>query len=122
MDMPVQAVFANPAVRQLEGRLAIQRGPLIYCLESADHGDLVLDQISINPQNIANFTATHRSDLLGGVTVIEGQGKVIDEKTWEGGLYNSRPAREKDIAITAIPYFAWDNRTPGEMRVWLRSG
>ena len=122
MDMPVRAVFANPAVRQLEGRVAIQRGPLIYCLEGVDHGDFVLDQISLNPQDIPDFKAIHRPDLLGGVTVIEGQGKVIDEKTWQGGLYNSTPPQEKDIAITAIPYYAWDNRTPGEMRVWLRSG
>jgi uncharacterized protein len=122
MEMPVRAVFANPAVRQLEGRMAIQRGPLIYCLEGVDHGDFVLDQISINPQDIASFTTTYRSDLLGGVTVITGQAKMIDESTWQGGLYSSQPAQEKDITLTAIPYFAWDNRAPGEMRVWLRSG
>jgi DUF1680 family protein len=121
MEMPVQAVFANPAVRQLENRVAIQRGPLVYCLEGVDHGDFVLDQISVDPQDIPAFKPSHRPGLLGGVTVIEGQGKVIDETTWAGGLYSQLPAVEKDIHITAVPYYAWDNRTPGEMRVWLRA-
>jgi DUF1680 family protein len=120
MEMPVRAVFANPAVRQLEGRVAIQRGPLVYCLEGADHGDFALDQISVNPADIPGFQATYRPDLLGGVTVIEGQGKVIDEGSWSGGLYASQRPAEKEIQITAVPYYAWDNRKPGEMRVWMR--
>jgi uncharacterized protein len=121
MEMPIQTVYANPAVRQLEGRVAIQRGPLVYCLEGVDHGKFELDQISVNPQDIPTFKVTYRPELLGGVAVIEGQGKVIDEQTWEGGLYANKAAQEKDIHLTAIPYYAWDNREPGEMRVWLRS-
>ena len=50
MDMPIQPVLANPAVRQLEGRVAIQRGPMVYCLEGVDHGGIILDRISVDPQ------------------------------------------------------------------------
>jgi DUF1680 family protein len=121
LAMPIRAVFANPAIRQLEGRAAIQRGPLVYCLEGVDHGEILLDQISVNSQDIPGFKVAYHKDLLGGVAVIEGSGKVIDETTWAGGLYNDQAPQEKDIRILAIPYYAWDNREPGEMRVWLRT-
>ena len=52
MDMPIQTVFANPAIRQLEGRVAIQRGPLVYCLEGVDHGGIGLDRITIDPAQV----------------------------------------------------------------------
>jgi DUF1680 family protein len=120
MEMPVQPVWANPAVRQLEGRVAIQRGPVVYCLEGVDHGGIVLDRISVNPQAIASFTVSHRTDLLGGVTILEGQGKVI-EACADGALYSSKAPVEQAVQIRAIPYYAWDNRAPGEMRVWLRT-
>jgi DUF1680 family protein len=121
MEMPLQAVYANPAVRQLEGRVAIQRGPILYALEGVDHGEIHLDQISINPADIKNFKVTHQPEVLGGVPVVEGQGKVIDDNRWPGGLYGSQVPQEKGIKITAIPYCTWDNREPGEMRVWLRA-
>lgn len=121
MQMPVRSIFANPAVRQLEGRVAIQRGPVVYCLEGVDHGDFHLDQISVNPQDIPNFSVTYHPELLGGVAVIEGQGKMIDETAWGDKLYNNASPQEKEIQLTAIPYHTWDNRAQGEMRVWLRS-
>lgn len=120
MEMPIQAVFANPAVRHLEGRVAIQRGPVVYCLEGVDHGGIILDQISVNREDIDKFSVRQRPDLLGGVAVIEGQGKVIDDASWAGGLYGSEPLEEREIKLTMIPYCVWDNREPGEMRVWMR--
>ena len=59
-------------------------------------------------------------DMLGGVTVVRGQALVEDDSDWTGTLYRSRPASLQSGAITAIPYYAWDNRQAGEMRVWLR--
>jgi DUF1680 family protein len=121
LDMPVQAVWANPAVRQLAGRVALQRGPLVYCLEGVDHGSILLDRIGVNGAEIArSFHPEHRPGLLGGVTVLKGPGLLARDEGWDGILYqNQRPARQ-EIEITAVPYYAWDNRTPGEMRVWLR--
>jgi DUF1680 family protein len=122
MDMPVETMWANPAVRQLEGRFAIQRGPIVYCLEGVDHGGIVLDRIAADPAAVPNWTVEHRPDLLGGVNVIRGQGKAIAGDGWGDALYRSGAApQETPIDIQAIPYCVWDNRTPGEMRVWLRS-
>ena len=122
MEMPIRPVFANPAVRLLEGRLAIQRGPIVYCLEGVDNDGIILDRISLDPQEIARtFTDEYRPDLLGGVTVIRGHGSAIDEAGWQGNLYRSKVPAEKEVKITAVPYCVWDNRQPGEMRVWLRA-
>jgi uncharacterized protein len=122
MDMPIQVVWANPAVRALEGRFAIQRGPLVYCLEGVDHGGIILDRISADPRAAAErFTARYEPEVLGGAVIIRGKGQLIAEDGWEGELYRSRPPAMQDIEITAVPYFLWDNREPGEMRVWLRA-
>jgi DUF1680 family protein len=122
MAMPVEQIWANPQVRQLEGRVAIQRGPIVYCLEGVDHGNIILDRISVDAQDIPAFKVEYKPDFLGGSTVITGKGKLIDDSQWGGALYQNQPPAQTDIAITAIPYCVWDNRESGEMRVWLRAG
>ena len=122
MDMPVETVWANPAVRQLEGRVAIQRGPIVYCLEGCDHGEILLDRISVDAAAVPQWTVEQRPDLLGGVNVLRGQGMVISDAGWDETLYRSGPAPEQTpIDILAVPYCVWDNRQAGEMRVWLRA-
>jgi DUF1680 family protein len=122
MAMPVEAVWANPAVRQLEGRVAIQRGPIVYCLEGCDHNNLILDRISVDAAAIPHFAVEHRPDLLGGVNVIRGQGLAIAEEAWGETLYRSGAApAQTPLDIVAVPYCVWDNREAGEMRVWLRA-
>jgi DUF1680 family protein len=122
MAMPVEAVWANPAVRQLEGRVAIQRGPIVYCLEGCDHDNLILDRISVDSAAIPHFAVQHRPDLLGGVNVIRGQGLAIAEEAWGETLYRSGAApAQTPLDIVAVPYCVWDNREAGEMRVWLRA-
>lgn len=119
LDMPVQLVRAHPNVRQMTGRVAIQRGPVVYCLESADNPVSPLDRISL-PLDMP-WRIEHRSELLGGVTVLRGKA-LVDDAAWRGGLYApARPIKRKPIEITAVPYCVWDNRAPGEMRVWFRS-
>jgi DUF1680 family protein len=123
MDMPIRMVFANPAVRQLVGRLALQRGPLVYCLEEADHPQVTpLDRIAVSPKQIAEeFTVEFQPELLGGVAVIHGKGTLVEDRGWKGQLYDSLPPTKKELALTAVPYCVWGNRGQGEMRVWLRS-
>jgi DUF1680 family protein len=122
MEMPIQSVWAHPAVRYMQGRMAIQRGPIVYCLESVDHRGFVLDQIAVDPKDVSSeFGTEHQDNLLGGVNIIQGKGAVVNEKGWKGMLYRYRGPSLKFMEIKAIPYYAWDNRTPGEMRVWLRS-
>jgi DUF1680 family protein len=116
-------VYANSAVRQLVGRVAIQRGPVVYCLEGVDHGGIVLDRISVDPEEITTqFKVEQRPDLLGGVAVIHGKGKVLKESETSALYYTgSKRIEAEPIDITAVPYCVWDNREPGEMRVWLRT-
>jgi uncharacterized protein len=106
MPMPVKRVYADPRVEADKGRVVLQRGPIVYCLEGVDHNGKVLDIVL--PKD-AKLTAEKRPDLLGGVTVITGTAKRIR---------NGQTA--EDVKITAIPFYTWDNRPPsGEMVVWI---
>jgi len=123
MEMPIQTIWAHPAVSDLQGRMALARGPLVYCLEGVDHGGIMLDQIAIDPKRVSQeFRAEFDENLLGGVSVLRGKASVADAGEWQDSLYRTIPPATKSIDITAVPYFAWDNRAPGEMRVWMRAG
>jgi uncharacterized protein len=123
MEMPIQMIWAHPAVRDLQGRVALARGPVVYCLEGVDHNGIALDRIAIDPQKASNeFTVDSDANLLGGVSALRGKGSVVDESGWENILYSTKPPASKSIDLTAVPYYAWDNRAPGEMRVWIRAG
>lgn len=121
MGMPVRAMRAHPAVRFLQRRMALQRGPLLYCLEGIDHGNVILDKISIDPDHLPRGESgvEYRDDLLGGVSLIHGMGEIVDEEGWGDTLYMNRPPASRKTDLTAIPYYAWDNRVAGEMRVWV---
>ena len=122
MDMPIRAIWAHPAVRDLQRRVALERGPLVYCLEGIDHAGTILDRIAIDPHNLSNeFQVEHNDKLLSGVSILRGKGTVVDESGWENVLYRNKQPSSKSIDITAIPYYAWDNREPGQMRIWIRA-
>ncbi len=116
LEMPVQRVWAHPSVREDAGKVAVQRGPIVYCLEEADNGP---DLHRILLPRTADFTVTHRPDLLGGVTVLACTG--LRESGDDTALYSTRPPQaDTPIPLTFIPYFVWANRGEGEMTVWLR--
>jgi uncharacterized protein len=117
LAMTVERVYAHPNVSQDAGLVALQRGPLIYCLEAADAA-VPLQRIVL-PET-AELTGHFEAELLGGVTVIRVEALIEDSADWADELYRSRPPSLNEGTITAIPYYAWDNRQPGEMRVWLR--
>jgi len=102
LPMPVRRVLADERVAQDAGKLALERGPLVYCAEAADHAGSVLDLVV--PDD-ARLSVERRPELLGGIAVLRGTVRDV------GG----RP-RE----LIAIPYYAWSHRGPGEMAVWLR--
>jgi DUF1680 family protein len=116
LDMPVERVYAHPNVGQDAGRTALQRGPLVYCLEAIDQ-DVPVDHIAL--PHTTELEACFEPDLLGGMVVIEGEGLVIDASDWDGNLYRTQPPTYRPTTLRAIPYFAWDNRAPGAMAVWL---
>lgn len=116
LPMPVQLLQPNPQVDADRGRLAIQRGPLVYCLEAADNGG---DVRQFALRSDVTLTAEHHPELLGGVTVI--RGAALAQKEWPEILYQpaaNLPVGTK-VKFTAIPYYANANREPGEMTVWL---
>lgn len=118
MAMPVEVIEANPQVLHDRGRVALQRGPVVYCLEGVDH-TVSVHQLAL-PVN-ADLHTRFIPDLLDGVTVIEGNALALDEEPWGDDLYRSyQSPRGTPTPFRAIPYFAWDNRAPGEMVVWLR--
>ncbi|MHC4401779.1 MAG: glycoside hydrolase family 127 protein, partial [Planctomycetota bacterium] len=96
--MEIQRIEAHPKVEANHGRVAVQRGPIVYCFEAVDNGGSAR---SLMLPHDPKLVAEHRPDLLGGVTVIRG----VD-----------REGRQ----ITVAPYCAWDQREPGEMIVWVR--
>ena len=123
LDLPLapRLTKPNPRIDAVRSSLAIERGPLVYCLEEADQEPgLSLLDARVNPR--APLRARWRDDLLGGVTVVEAQGTGVDTGAWGDQLY--RPAAfqtppERPVTLTAVPYYAWANRGPGQMRVWI---
>ena len=102
MPMPVQRVVAHEKVAADRGKVALMRGPLVYCLEAVDQPGTKISQWVL--PKTAVLRAEHRNDLLGGVTVITSQALAGDQQS---------------LAITAVPYYAWANRDKGAMSVWL---
>ena len=119
MPMPVERIEAHPRVRQDAGRVALQRGPVVYCLEEVDNGTCLHDLIL--PRAV-NLKAKFEPRLLGGVVVIAGKAQRRELATWKGDLYRRAGTPLEAVLIKAIPYAVWANRQPGEMVVWMRQG
>lgn len=119
MEMPVQIVEANPRVREDIGKVAVMRGPLVYCLEETDNGDQ-LQEIYLKEE--PEFKEIFEPELLKGVVTIQAKGKRVSMAGWEGdSLYRTyKGKRFEDVELKFVPYYAWVNRTPGEMTVWIR--
>lgn len=96
MDMPVEVVASDPRVKENVGKRALQRGPLVYCMEEVDNPEL-FDQIALSPNT--TFQTVFASHTLDGVETIQ--------------------AKDGLRSATFIPYYAWDNRTAGKMKVWI---
>jgi DUF1680 family protein len=116
MPMPVRQIRSNPLVQADIGRVAIMRGPLVYCLESADNRDSI-HLLSI-PSG-ARFSEEFSEELPGGVMTV--RTNAVSTAIPDRGLYfpsDQKPARQP-ATITAIPYYANANRGPVEMAVWI---
>ena len=115
LPMPVQRIAANPHVQADNGLLAIQRGPLVYCLEACDQTEPLVNLVL--PRG-AELKAEKVNDLLGGVVVVKGLAETAPDQDWTNALYQAVTTSTL-VPVTAIPYYAWDNRKPGPMKVWL---
>jgi len=118
LDMPVELVRAHPDIREDQGSIALQRGPLVYCVEGVDNAfPLHRIRIPIGGQLESNYDAS----LLGGIAVIQGDISVVEVEDWADDLYRPKPPRNHSATLKAVPYYAWDNRQAGEMAVWLHT-
>jgi DUF1680 family protein len=105
LPMPIRRVAANPKVKDDRGRIAIERGPVVYCFEGAD-----------NPKGVANLIlppaaklqGEYRGDLLGGIVTITGRGQIRQDGK-----------KVENIDVVAIPYYVWAHRGKNEMAVWI---
>jgi DUF1680 family protein len=123
-NMAPQVLEANAEVVENNGRVAVQRGPLVYCMEQIDQGagDALKDvALSLGKDSSSGFEETFEKDLLGGVLVLRHPGIVYEESTERGSLYFSHNAplrKSRPVRLTFIPYYAWANRAQTPMQVW----
>lgn len=123
VEVVPQVIEANPRVADDTGRVAIQRGPLIYCLEEIDQpSGISLSDVAVNPgrQPAEQFQTEFKSDLLGGTVVLHHTGAVYERGASQKALYSryGREARTRKVPLTFIPYYAWANRQATSMQVW----
>lgn len=117
LPLEVAVLRSHPQVRANAGKVALQRGPLVYAFESADNGDTLS---SLKLDTGWPLTASYDAGLLGGAVVLEGQAFRENGEAWGDGLYGRAVKRDDPVAVKAIPYYLWGNRCEGEMTVWIR--
>ena len=117
--MRVRLIEAHPLVEETRNQVAVQRGPIVYCLESHDLPEDV-DIAEIALAGNVKFHSQFRPDLVGGVTALTGQGLRLPVDDWDKGLYREVSSQAPvPVNISLIPYYAWGNRGDCEMTVWM---
>ncbi len=116
LPMPAERVYAHPGVIMDAGRVALKRGPLVYCVEEADNPGGTVQRFRL--PRAAELKSTTRADLFGGAVTLTAKAKAIDESNWHD-LYRTTPPTEGEATLTALPYYLWANRSKGSMVVWI---
>lgn len=111
LPMDVQKLSANSLVQADKSRFALQRGPIVYCLEGADNKDAAVMNIVVDKN--APISAVYKPELLNGVMTLNMKGNSTKRQL------NSSELIKTTQDVTAIPYYSWANRGPGEMEVWI---
>src|SRR6202012_1224777 len=109
--MPIRLMRTSPRSRNNIGKIAIQRGPIVYCIEEADNGK-DLHALLIDAK--AKLKATYKPKLLGGVSVISGTARKVFSE--DESLYTDHELPTRSVKFTAIPYAVWGNRKIGRMQ------
>ena len=120
LDLPMEVVLieAHPRVEAARNRVAIMRGPVVYCLESADLAEGVdIDDVRV-PRH-AKWTARYASNLLAGVTVLETTAMVRSDNPMKELYRRLATKAAQPTSLRLVPYYAWNNRGSGDMTVWL---
>jgi DUF1680 family protein len=122
LDVAVRLTVSHPSVDAVRGTVAVERGPVVYCLESVDQpADMSLDHVDIAAG--AAFDE-HQKEIAGRpVTVLTVNGSVRDDSGWGGSgwatLGEQPTSARRDVELTFVPYSLWANRGPSTMRVFV---
>ena len=116
IEMKPQRLYANPNITADLGRVALRRGPLLYCAEATDNDGGVH---ALTLSRTAQLGEHYEPNLLGGVVTLAAEAER-DAADWNATLYRADPPHTERATLKAVPYFAWDNRDAGDMLVWLR--
>lgn len=119
LPMPVRRVYGNPLLRHVAGKVAVQRGPLVYCLEEADNG-AQLHNLRLAKES--GFTLIQGKGIFAHHILIQAEGvRMACSQPEQQALYryDSAPTQAEPQTLTFIPWFSWANRGEGEMRIWV---
>ncbi len=116
LPMPPVRLYAHPGVIMDAGRVALKRGPLVYCLEEVDNPGGRVQRLKL--PRTSQLRAETRSDLFDGVVTLKADALAIDEADWNT-LYRTTPPVDERATLTALPYYLWSNRGQGSMVVWV---
>lgn len=119
LPQPVRLVESNPLVANNRHRVAVMRGPLVYCVEQADQSGCDIRDIVLPTKS--DWQIVNRPDLLGGIVTIQTEAYAAQDSEQHTLYrpYGSSTPTLKPVQLTAIPYYAWANRDAGAMQVWL---
>jgi len=117
LAMPVERQYAHPACRMNQGKVALTRGPVVYCVEAID---AKADPFQLTLPPTAKLSAVYEPKLLGGCVAIDVHNAIrVEADKWTGDLYSTRRPSYTKTSFRAIPYALWNNRKPGNMTVWI---
>jgi DUF1680 family protein len=123
--MPARRIVSHPRVANNTGRVALMRGPLLYCVEAADNPIGDVRDIVLTDDTLV--TSAQRPEMLGDIVVLSAHAELESPAPgWDGALYRPLSVAERDrmgrseVQLTAIPYMVWANRGAGPMTIWLR--
>ena len=117
LPMDARVILPHPRIKADTGRVALMRGPLVYCAEAADNG-ADLDMMAL-PASLGAVQTARVADL-GGAVAVDVTARVDSDAAWGNTMYTTNPPRAETAVRRFIPYHLWDNRGAGEMRVWVR--
>jgi DUF1680 family protein len=123
--MATEAMASNPRVAENRGRVAVRRGPMIYCMEELDQpkGVALADvSLDLSPHGGKEFQHDYKADLLDGIVVLHHRGGVLESASADDALYgpaNLSAPKTRLTDISFIPYYVWANRQSCAMQVWV---
>lgn len=117
LDMPATLLESNPLVEETRNQVTVKRGPVVYCIESADLPNANVFDVVI-PSNIKLQPLAMKIDN-GNIMALTGEARLLLSGSWKNTLYKEVNTSYKPVKIKLIPYYAWANRGRTDMTVWM---